>query len=297
MIPAEDGRRELIQMRQVAASERRRAIRAAALADRYAARSAVVPKAASDPLARLAELHRRTAERHHASAAIHQLHASRIEAWLAESAAGDCPPPFVATVAAALRTSSAIATLRGQRQAALAVAASDPIARTAYDLETVFGEGPVAEAASGSPVTVAGRAFRSRWPGYGPALAALGVTAVSATPLGLPTVILGTLCAYDTEPVPPRDLGAAVTGVADALTHTVLLAGADRASDERLAALSLFDAADYRDVVHQAAGMLSVQCGCTVDDAMALLVARSFAADARIEELAAQVVRGKTRLW
>jgi hypothetical protein len=296
MVPARDGRRELIQVRQVAASERRRAIRAAALADRYTARSAVVPQAASEPLARLAELHRRTAGRHSASAAIHQLHASRIEAWLTESAAGVRPPAFVATVAAALRTSSALATLRGQCRAALAVAASDPIARTAYDLETVFGEGPVAEAASGSPVTVAGEALRSRWPLYGPALAALGVAAVSATPLGLPAAVLGTLCAYDTEPAPPRDLGAAVTGVADALTHTVLLAGPDRPADERLAALLLFDAADYRDIVHQAAGMVSVRCGCTVDDAIAMLVARSFAADAPIEDIAAQVVHNQTRL-
>lgn len=293
----EEGRLELVKVRQMEAIERQRAVRAAALAERYALRSNLVPQQASQWLARLTEVHRRTAERHRASATIHELHAARIEAWLAASGTRDRRPAFVAAVAEALGTGSAIATLQGRSRVALAVASSDPIARAAYGLEITLGEGPVAEAATGATVTVTGDGLCSRWPRYGPALTDLGVTAVSATPLGLPEIVLGTLCAYNTEPVPPRDLGLAVASVADALTHSVLLADGDLSADAQLDALRLFDEADYRAHVHQAAGMVSVQCGCSIDDAMDLLVARSFATDMPVEDIALQLIRGQTRLY
>jgi len=50
-------------------------------------------------------------------------------------------------------------------------------------------------------------------------------------------------------------------------------------------------------VVHQSAGMVSVHGDCDLDAAEDLLAARAFAAGVPVEEVAAQVIRGETRLW
>ena len=42
--------------------------------------------------------------------------------------------------------------------------------------------------------------------------------------------------------------------------------------------------------------MISVHCGCDVDAAEDLLAARAFAVGVPVEEIAAQVLRGETRL-
>jgi AmiR/NasT family two-component response regulator len=50
-----------------------------------------------------------------------------------------------------------------------------------------------------------------------------------------------------------------------------------------------------RAVVHQAAGMISVQASVAVDDALALLRARAFSDNRPINEVAVDVVRGDLR--
>jgi hypothetical protein len=49
-------------------------------------------------------------------------------------------------------------------------------------------------------------------------------------------------------------------------------------------------------VVHQAAGMVSQECGCGPGDALALLRARAFADGRTAGEIAAAVLRGELRL-
>jgi hypothetical protein len=58
--------------------------------------------------------------------------------------------------------------------------------------------------------------------------------------------------------------------------------------------LPVFGADGSLAVVHQAAGMVSVQCDCGVDDAEDLLAARAFATSTPVEQIAIQVVRGET---
>lgn len=54
-------------------------------------------------------------------------------------------------------------------------------------------------------------------------------------------------------------------------------------------------AADHWAVVHQAAGMVAVQVGCDLDDAMARLGARAFAVATPIAQLAQLVVARELR--
>jgi GAF domain-containing protein len=137
---------------------------------------------------------------------------------------------------------------------------------------------------------VGGPGLHERWPLYGPAVAGLGVRAVTAVPLQVPGNCLGALCVYSAAPVISDAVAAAAVRVADALTHTVLLPG--RGSLD-----GLFGEADFRAEIHQATGMIAARCGCGIDDAQALLRARAFADGRSVELVARSVLRGETRLW
>jgi AmiR/NasT family two-component response regulator len=58
----------------------------------------------------------------------------------------------------------------------------------------------------------------------------------------------------------------------------------------------MFDDRDLRPVVHQAAGMLCVQAGCPISDALALIRARAFADAEPVEATAMRIVSGHLRL-
>jgi hypothetical protein len=270
--------------------ERRRADGAAALAARYEARA--VPAHLQTFRTQMATLQRRIEERHRSSARLHELHAIRLEKWL--DTPGTLRPAFMATVATTLGVRGAAAAIRG-RQTYAVVAASDAAARAAHELEVVLGEGPAAAAvAEGMPIRVGGSALAERWPRYGPAVAELGVQAVIAAPLLLPdrqpAVCLGALCAYDGRPVIADGTAVATGRIADALTHTVLR------TIEGDGFPSVFEEADYQAVVHQAVGVISVQCDCGITDAEALLRAHAFAEDRPIADVAQDVVQGRLRL-
>ena len=84
--------------------------------------------------------------------------------------------------------------------------------------------------------------------------------------------------------------------IADALSLMLSQAGHDILSGDGVPALPLFGEADFPAGVHQAAGMVSQQCGCGPSDALALLRARAFADGRTAEEIAAAVLRGELRL-
>ncbi|HLI39460.1 MAG TPA: GAF domain-containing protein [Streptosporangiaceae bacterium] len=278
------------------ASEQQRAARAGALAAGYAARSAEGPESFRPLYARMAELQRRIEARHRTSADIHELHARRLAAWLDRPGASALRPVFMAAIASTMGTASATATLRGQRRGTRVVAVSDAVGRAASDLEIVTGEGPATEAARNDTlVSAAGRTLRDRWPQFGPAIADLGILAVIAVPMRLDASRLGVLCAYNREPVIGGHTIEAAGRIAEALTHS-LLAGGAGAPEDATPLVPVVEEADYQAVVHQAAGMVSVQCECAVGDAEALLRAHAFAEDQPVEEVARRIVRGSLRL-
>jgi hypothetical protein len=78
--------------------------------------------------------------------------------------------------------------------------------------------------------------------------------------------------------------------VAEALTQ--LLLTAQRADLGAIANTALLGMFEGEAAVHQAAGLMSVQCDCSIADAMALLAARAFAGDLSVTGLANRVIRG-----
>jgi len=174
------------------------------------------------------------------------------------------------------------------------VGASDRTAQAAHDLELVMAEGPTLEAArSGVPVEAAGTAVADRWPRYGPAVAELGVHAVVAAPLGLPGTRIGALCALGREPEIGDEAALAAGRVAEAFTR-LLLTSPPRPDDDP-AVPSLFGGPGDLAVVHQATGMVSVHCDCSIKDAQDLLAMRGFAENVPVADIALQIVTGQTR--
>jgi hypothetical protein len=275
--------------------ERKRARRSAALAAEHDAQAQRGPESLRPLHARLGVLHRRMEERHLASAQLHGLLAARLDRW-ADGPEAALRPVFMAAIASVLGASSALAVLHGQQHGVAVVGASDRTALAAHDLELVMAEGPTVEAArSGAPVKAAGTALADRWPRYGAAVTELGVRAVVAAPLGLPGAQIGALCALGRQPDMGDEAAPAASRMADAFTRLLLeLAGAPLPDDDSLV-MSLFDSMSYLAVVHQAAGMVSVHCDCSIEDAQDLLAMRAFADGVPVVDIATQVVTGRTR--
>jgi hypothetical protein len=291
MPPSEETDFELASAWRWVALERERAQRASVVAQRHAELSRSASELMRAHHQRMAATYRRVEQRHLAAARIQALQAVRLRRWANGGSQGALRPAFMAAVAATLGMDSAMITLVGRDQSQGMVVVSDPTARAAHDLEFILGEGPSADvAAIGEIVVASGEVLRERWPQYGAAVAELGVRTVVAMPLALPNVRLGTLCAFDRRPALDGDVTGSVGQIADALTHTVLLApNAEQYS-------ALFVEADYQPVVHQAIGMVSVQCDCTPDDALAILRARAFAQGQPVDSIAEAVVAGTIRL-
>ena len=300
MARADDIRAHIAELARRSADARRRAARAEAVAASYEEKAASYEErgAASlgQALMRAAALQRRIQERHLTSAMLQDRYAGRLRAWLGRSGEPEQRPPFIDAVAAAIGMHSATVILLGTQRGEAVIAASDAIARAAHDLEFVLGEGPAHFAvARGRAVQVAGTALCDRWPQYGPEVVRLGVQAVIAVPLR-PPAHLGAVCAYDSQPTISEEAAMAAGAIADALPLTLSQAAHDRQPGDSVPALPLFGEADFPAAVHQAAGMVSQQCGCGIADALALLRARAFSAGRPAEEIAADVLRGELRL-
>jgi hypothetical protein len=166
------------------------------------------------------------------------------------------------------------------------------------ELQYTLGEGPcidayaqdrvVSEPDLADPVT-------PRWVAFAPAALRAGVRALFGFPLRIGTVRLGALNLY-------RDQPGALSGdqYADALTlaglaaWSVLQAQAQTSSGGVPSQLET--GADFRFVVHNAAGMVSVQLDTTVADALIRLRAYAFSHDRPLTEVAQDVVGRTLRL-
>lgn len=272
----------------LAAVARRRAARARERADRADRAAERHERLAEEPgrefHAHIAATHHRSAACQRASAQLQEAFAGRAAQWAEEQGA---PPRFMTGVAEACGTGSAALTLVDSRRDQLAVAVSDERSRAAQDLEYVLGEGPARDAVSDRCLILAsGPLIRTRWPAYGRALAALGIPSVTAVPLDTDGGCIGALTVFGPRSglVGFDDLAE----VAAALTRIVLL-GPDADPE-------LYGQTDHRDLVHQAAGVLSVRDGCPTDDALALIKARAFAEEVSTEVIARRIVHGDLRL-
>jgi hypothetical protein len=191
------------------------------------------------------------------------------------------------------------------------LAATHGHAQRMEDLQFALGEGPCVDASrSGRPVLVPDltRNASNRWPGFTPEATQAGVHAAFTFPLQVGAIRIGVLDLYRTTPghLSDAQLGEALafTDAAVALllhlqdrsdgdTDAAVRAGAPRPNVE--AEADVVRAVDRRAVVHQAAGMISVQLDATVAIALSRLRAHAYAAGRPILDVAADVVARRLR--
>lgn len=178
------------------------------------------------------------------------------------------------------------------------LAASSAASRRLEELQFSLGEGPCIDAyTSRRPVLEPDLTTHGvrRWPGYAPAAREHGVEAVFAFPLQIGAARAGALDVYRNEPgsLTPDALTQAVTFAEVAMG--LLLDGQDGARDGKTTP-DLDDALSYRLEVYQAQGMVMVDLGVSIDEAMARLRGHAFAEGRYISEVAKDIVAGKLRL-
>jgi hypothetical protein len=177
------------------------------------------------------------------------------------------------------------------------VAASDAKSRLLEELQFTLGEGPCIDAyASRRPVLEPDLATHGtrRWPGYAPAAQEHGVEAVFAFPLQVGAARAGALDVYRTEAgALTRDALTQAFTFAD-VAMGLLVDGQARAGDSR--SPDLDDALANRLEVYQAQGMVMVDLGVGIEEAMARLRAHAWAEGRPIGDVAQDIVAGKLTL-
>jgi GAF domain-containing protein len=206
-------------------------------------------------------------------------------------------------VCALLRVKGAAVSLLAQGQATLLCAAGE-LAVSLEDVQFTIGEGPSVDAVRAKDVVAApylGPGSAARWPAFAAAAADCGAGAVFAFPLRVGAARLGTLTLYQDSPGPlSPDQEAEARVVVEVVTWRIIAMQAAALGDGSLGAddavaFGLADAADSRAHVHQASGMVSVQLGIGIVDALVRLRAHAFSMGRPVAEVAAEVVAGTRR--
>ncbi len=176
-------------------------------------------------------------------------------------------------------------------------AASDETARALEGLQFDSGDGPSGDAhRSSAPVLVADLTARAgRWPGFTGAATADGVCAVFAFPLHVGAARFGALTFYRSEPggMSRAEVGRALILVD--LAVEALVDGSLPARDGDVGA-AVQRGLDGHAHVYQAQGMVMVQLGVELPEALARMRAHAYAQDVTLVELATEIVEGRTQL-
>ncbi len=175
---------------------------------------------------------------------------------------------------------------------------TDGVAAYLDDLQFTLGQGPALEAhARGCPVLEPDLDARTtvRWPVLVPLAVRAGVRAVFAFPLRIGAVRLGAVTLFRDTPGPLGDLQYAdAVAVAVVASRTILALQADAPPGS--VAAELEQGANFHFVVHQAAGMVSIQLGIGVTEALVRLRAHAFVGERSIDDVSRDVVARRLRL-
>lgn len=172
-------------------------------------------------------------------------------------------------------------------------AASDEHCERVEELQLVLGEGPCLDAFTARrPVLVGDLRHEERWSAFSPAALAQGVHAVFAFPLQVGVARLGVLDVYRSVsgPLAKATLAQAISFAE--LAVDAFLDGQERAAPGAVGA-DLGDALENRAEIYQAQGMVMVDLGVSLAEAMSRLRAHAFAHDRRLGAVAHDVVSGR----
>jgi GAF domain-containing protein len=177
------------------------------------------------------------------------------------------------------------------------VCSSNDVSELIEDLQYTLGEGPCIDAYNQQrPVLEPDLADPEvpRWIGFTAPAVAAGARAIFGFPLQIGSVHLGALNLYRDQPGALTDeqyadalvvSEVAARGILDMQAHAPPGAIADELGDS-----------DFRFVVHQASGMVSVQLSISIAEALIRLRAYAFAHDRPLSEVAEEVVARRIRL-
>jgi GAF domain len=170
--------------------------------------------------------------------------------------------------------------------------ASDPATARIEELQFTFGEGPCIEAfAASHPLLIPDLdATAVRWPVYTPAVTEAGVRAVFAFPLQVGAARLGVLDVFRDHAgsLSRVELGEAFAYAERAVS--ALLDGHERTTDV------LDEAFDHSAELFQAQGMVLVQLGVPLAEALVRIRAHAFATSRPLSEVAGDIVARRLRL-
>ncbi len=172
------------------------------------------------------------------------------------------------------------------------VCTSDEVSALLEQLQFELGEGPCVDAYhQDRPVFEPDLAApgTARWLAFTAPAVEAGVGAIFGFPLQVGAVRLGALNLYCDRPGPlTDDQHADALVMAEIAAQALLVMQADAAPGRLGAALEA--GADFQYVVHQASGMVSVQLGVSVGQALVRLRAFAFGNDRPLSEVAEDVV-------
>ena len=178
------------------------------------------------------------------------------------------------------------------------LSSTDDVSQLIEELQYTLGEGPCVDAYQQDSVVAEpdlAEPVARRWPAFTPPVLQAGVRAVFGFPLRVGTVRLGALNLYRDRPgLLNGEQHADALVVADVAARWVLDAQAGAPSG--VVAKELEAGADFHFAVHNAAGMVSVQGGISVAEALIRLRAFAFANDRLLADVADDVVARRLRL-
>jgi len=167
--------------------------------------------------------------------------------------------------------------------------ATDALAQRVAQLEQALTQGPGVDAVrSGLPAAaddLSSAVAAHRWPLFVPEAVQAGVRSVHAYPIAVSRVAIGAVELYSRR---RTRLSSDQHRQALAVTELIGLALIDPLSSGTIGA-------GLRMSVHQAAGMVMIQTGMTIKDALVLLQSTAFTEDALLTDLAADVIAGRRR--
>lgn len=174
-------------------------------------------------------------------------------------------------------------------------AASSAAARHDEELQFDAGEGPTRDAYRDcQPVLVTNlEKAAGRWPGFTAAALEAGLSATFSLPLQVGAARVGALSLYWHRPLQPVDTDLRTALVfADLATELLLDDCVDDASTGLGPALDL--GLDMQAHVYQAQGMVMVDLGVRLPEALARMRAEAFATDQTLASLASRIIDGTT---
>ena len=223
--------------------------------------------------------------------------ATRIAVAFARQAAAMPPSRLCSACVDVLEVSGAGITLMSSRYSG-PVCSSNEQTGLLEDLQFSLGEGPCRDAyTSGAPVSEPDlrNSLVVRWPNYTSPALAIGARGVFAFPLHAGVGRIGVLTLYQ------KDAGAlSAEQMADSLVLASVLAATmltvQSRNDPDVLADELTDDSSHRAEVHQATGVVAMQLGIDVSEALLRIRAHAFATERRIAAVADDIVARRLRL-